>query len=285
VEANARDGSNVFRGEEESSLARLRRRGFSEKMIDRFWRPWLSGIFLESELSTSSRMLEFVFEMFTKGKTAVPRAGMQAIPEQLAAGLSSNQLKLGTRITRCEQGGVWDSEGNVYNAEHIVLAVDAGVAGLMSGQDFDVEWKSAEALYFEATHSPMADPLLMLNGDGTGVINHLADLSAVNPHCAPEGKRLIVAGLRPGTVLEPLRLEAEARQQLQAWFGEQVQSWRLIRHSVVREALPTRPSLQFVPPRQLAAGLWNCGDYTSTASIQGAMESGRLVAEAILAWR
>ena len=38
--------------------------GFSEKMIESFLRPWLGGIFLETELSTSSRRLEFVFRFF-----------------------------------------------------------------------------------------------------------------------------------------------------------------------------------------------------------------------------
>ena len=285
VEANSRDGLKVFQGEEESSLARLRRRGFSPQMIDRFWRPWLSGIYLESELVTSSRMLEFVFEMFTKGKTAVPRAGMQAIPEQLAAGLKSDQVRLNTRVAQWEQGRVWDSAGQVYPAEHIVLALDAGGAARLTGNDATTEWRSAEALYFEAPKAPMEDPLLMLNGDQTGVINHLADLTSVNAQCAPVGKTLIMVGIRPGTVLDPLVLQAEAQKQLREWFGGQVESWRLIRHSVVPEALPVRPSLQFVPPRPIALGLWQCGDYTSTASIQGAMESGRMVAEAILDWR
>ncbi len=285
VEANSRDGLNVFEGEEESSLARLRRRGFSPQMIDRVWRPWLSGIFLESELVTSSRMLEFVFEMFTKGKTAVPRTGMQAIPEQLAARLNSDQVKLNTRVAQWEQGRVWDSAGQVYPAEHIVLAVDAGGAGRLTGVDAATEWRSAEALYYEAQEAPMEDALLMLNGDPTGVVNHLADLTSINPECAPAGKTLIMAGIRPGTGLAPQDLQAEAQKQLREWFGSQVENWRLIKHSVVPDALPVRPSLQFVPPRPVALGLWKCGDYTSTASIQGAMESGRMVADAILEWR
>ena len=285
VEANAREGLNVWHGEEESSLARLQRRGFSPQMIDRFWRPWLSGIFLESELVTSSRMLEFVFEMFTKGRAAVPRAGMQAIPEQLAAGLNSDQVKLNTRVSQWEQGRVWDLAGQVYPAKHIVLAVDADGAARLTGHDTAMEWRSAEALYYEAQEAPMKDALLMLNGDLTGVVNHLADLTSINPQCAPAGKTLIMAGVRPGTALEPQDLQAEAQKQLREWFGGQVADWRLIKHSVVPEALPVRPSLQFVVPRPVASGLWKCGDYTSTASIEGAMESGRMVAEAILEWR
>ncbi|MCC5024155.1 MAG: hypothetical protein J6386_15805 [Candidatus Synoicihabitans palmerolidicus] len=66
----ATSGPDVnWTSEEKTSLELLRAKGFSEPMIESFWRPWLSGIFLEPDLETSSRMLEFVFVMFTRGAT------------------------------------------------------------------------------------------------------------------------------------------------------------------------------------------------------------------------
>jgi hypothetical protein len=53
-------------------------------MIDRFLRPFLGGIFLERELDTSSRMLDFVWRMFSTGAAALPADGMGAITRQLA---------------------------------------------------------------------------------------------------------------------------------------------------------------------------------------------------------
>ena len=285
VEANAGDPIYVFADEEETSLARLRRRGFSERMIDRFWRPWLSGIFLEPNLETSSRMLEFVFEMFTRGDTAVPEAGMQAIPEQLAAGLGADQIQLNCPVVRWDQGKVWDGSGQVHTADHIVLAVDASAAGILADVDAKSTWRSARALYFSASEAPVKNPLLMLNGAGDGVINHLSILSAVNPKCAPEGQELIMAGIRPGGALDTTELEAAARSQLHDWFGTQTREWRLLRHSHVLKALPARSSVAPPVVRPVAMGLWNCGDYLTTPSIQGAMESGSMVAEAILDWR
>jgi phytoene dehydrogenase-like protein len=284
-EANAGDPIEVFGGTEETSLARLRRRGFSEQMIDRFWRPWLSGIFLESELTTSSRMLEFVFEMFARGGAAVPRRGMQAIPEQMAAGLAPGQIKLNTSVRRLDRGHVWDSDENLYAADHIVLAVDGGTAARLAGVSTEMTWRSAQAFYFAAESFPIVDPLLMLNGAGDGVINHLAVMSAVNPHCAPAGQELVMVGIRPGVDETAAELEQLARTQLHDWFGSATAKWRLLRHSLIAEALPAKSSLTAPMVRPLAMGLWNCGDYTSTPSIQGAMESGRMVAEAILEWR
>ena len=53
-----------FRDPETTSLQMLRDCGFSPSMIDRFFKPFLGGIFLDPELQTSSRMLSFLFRMF-----------------------------------------------------------------------------------------------------------------------------------------------------------------------------------------------------------------------------
>lgn len=86
--------------DDQTSLHWLRSKGFSEQIIDRFWRPWLSGIFLESELVTSRHMLEFVFGMFARGTAVIPQNGMQAICEPIAR-----------RIRETESSGVRLGEG------------------------------------------------------------------------------------------------------------------------------------------------------------------------------
>ena len=49
----------------------------------RFFSTLFQRIFLETELSTSSRMFEFVFKMFAEGQASVPKKGIEAIPKQL----------------------------------------------------------------------------------------------------------------------------------------------------------------------------------------------------------
>jgi hypothetical protein len=48
----------------------------AQKMIARFYRPFLSGIFLENDLP-SRRMFDFVMKMFSDGDVAVPALGME----------------------------------------------------------------------------------------------------------------------------------------------------------------------------------------------------------------
>lgn len=68
---------------------------------------------MDAKLETSSRMLEFVFRMFAEGDTAVPALGMQAIPEQLAAGLAPGTVRLNARVAAVETArcGWWAARG------------------------------------------------------------------------------------------------------------------------------------------------------------------------------
>lgn len=63
----------------------LRARGLSDDVIDRFFRPFLAGVFLEDQLTTSSRFFDLVWRSFARGTQCVPATGMGAIPAQLDA--------------------------------------------------------------------------------------------------------------------------------------------------------------------------------------------------------
>ena len=121
----------------------LQNRGFSQQMIDRFWRPWLSGIFLEADLKTSSRMLEFVFSMFARGQTAIPRLGMQAIPEQLADGLAPDVLELNQPVAEVRADAVVLADGSGREAAAVVLAVDGEAAGNLGFPVEGLTWNEA----------------------------------------------------------------------------------------------------------------------------------------------
>src|SRR5215210_6304108 len=60
----------LFERPETSTMQALTRLDFSNAIIERFFQPFLGGIFLGRELSTTSRMLEFVIRMFAEGNAA-----------------------------------------------------------------------------------------------------------------------------------------------------------------------------------------------------------------------
>ncbi|MDQ6649548.1 MAG: FAD-dependent oxidoreductase, partial [Actinomycetota bacterium] len=120
---------------ERTTYDELRARGLSPTVIERFFRPFLSGIFLERDLTTSSRFFDLVFRTFARGDLAVPATGMAAIPEQLAAGLPADSLHLRTAVRSLDAKGV-DTDAGRVSARAVVVATAApAAADLLPGLD------------------------------------------------------------------------------------------------------------------------------------------------------
>jgi protoporphyrinogen oxidase len=273
---------------------------FSARIIERFFEPFFGGVFLECELVTSSRFFEFLFRMFSVGDTAVPAAGMQQIPLQLAAKLPKGTLVTGARVgtvTRNAESFEIEIEGREnLLARAVVLAV-AGNEGnqLLAGVGgFSVPevrvWNPATAFCYAAEQVPVNEPIILLNGEGRGAgpVNNVAVMSAVSPGYAPPGAHLVVAsvvGEAPKDDAALLRLDGGVRGHMKKWFGPVVDSWRLLRAYPLAHALPQQRHAEWEQaPVRLggSGGVYMCGDYRETASIQGALASGRRAAEAVL---
>ena len=284
LRAAARRGTmaELFARPETPALTALRAHGFSERMIERFMRPWLGGVFLDEKLETSSRMLEFVFRMFAEGDTAVPAAGMQAIPEQLAAGLTPGTVRLNARVAAVEAGGVRLTSGEWIEGRRIVVAAEGAGATELLPEVVGPTWRAVTAMYFAAKASPLGEPTLMLNGTGRGRVNNVAVMSDVAPGYAPAGEALISVSVLGESGLDGAALEAGVRAELSAWFGAGVTEWKALRSYRLRHALPVRWPLERRTAMTVRPGVWVAGDFVNSASIQGAMESGEGVAEAIL---
>jgi phytoene dehydrogenase-like protein len=262
--------------------------GLSDDMVDRFFRPWFSGVFLEKDLSTSSRFFRFLFRIFALGDASLPEQGMSAIPRQLAAGLTASTLRLNTAVDSLVSSQcVRLTNGESIECHAIVLAVEGKEASRLSNGTIPLsEFNSTTCFYFAASHAPFQEPLLLLNGDNEGPINNLSVVSNVARSYAPAGQALISASVTGKLPMNSNDLNASVRQQLRRWFGSQVDSWAMLRSYEIPMALPRQragfsDSMSRTPLS--AAGVYHCGDYCETASIQGAMFSGRRTAEAVIA--
>ncbi len=276
----------LFRRRETSTLEALQGRGFSAGMIDRFFRPFLGGVFFDRELAVSSRMFEFGFRMFSSGETALPGGGMGAIPDQIASRLPPHSLRLNSRVDSIENRSVILSSGEKMTAQALVLAAEGPETARLLGEEKRPGSRSTACLYFAAEEPPIHEPLLILNGEGQGPINSLAIPSLVAPAYAPEGKTLIavtIIGLPPW---RDDQLTEAVRSQLTDWFGPRVSAWRHLRTYWIRHALPLQvPPLPdpTAPVHPVRPGLYVCGEYGNPASLQWAMFSGRKAAEAVIA--
>ncbi len=276
---------------EQTTLAYLRELGFSPQMVDAFLKPFLGGIFLDSDLATSSRMLTFVFRMFSIGNACLPANGMQALPEQLASAIPPEQIRCQAPVGKVEPGSVTLESGERLEANNIVVAVDAPAARRLLPGIGEVKGRGVRCLYYSAAEPPFRQPILVLNGDGQGPINNLCVLSNAAPSYAPAGRSLISVTVL-GSSADPnstsslpnATLEEQVRAQMRQWYGQQVNNWQHLRTYDIPFALPDQafPALaQPQRPVRYSDGIFVCGDHRDNASIEGSMVSGRRTALAI----
>jgi phytoene dehydrogenase-like protein len=271
-------------GVSRTTLDALRAEGFSQRIIERFFRPFLGGVLLDRELRASSRAFAFLFRMFAEGDASLPAQGMGAIPQQLSERLGPGTLRTRTRVARLEPSGVVLTTGERIDARAVVVATAARAAAELVPALPVPEAKPACCLHFDAPQAPAVGDFLVLDANGSGPVNELCVPSEVVPTYAPPGRTLVSASVLAPIPSDDEALEAAAREQLTGWFGLQVSTWRLLRIDRIRDALPAQPPGPFEPASsraRLSDRLFVCGDHRDLASIQGAMASGRRTAEEV----
>ena len=281
----------------------LHANGFSQAMIDRFFRPFFGGIFFDLDLRTSSRAMEFVFRCFSQGDAAVPAAGMQQLPEQIAADLPAGSIHLHTRADAIDSspGNIHVQTTDVRTNQPLTLRASAIVnaapgcvylpqAQGIAGQH-DRSWKSVTNIYFAGSGTPpVKGPLLLLDGERTGPASNVMFMSSASNQYAPAGQFLISCALigLPDNIRGQTAEQASS-EQLGRWFGPGFAAGlRHLRTYRIEKALPDQTAPCYLRrdwPVFISPGVYACGDTHDTGSIDGALKSGRLAAEAIIADR
>ncbi len=275
----------IFGHRERQTKAFLGEYGFSEDMIFKFFQPFLSGVFLEKDLRTSSKMFEFIFSMFATGDACLPAQGMAAIPAQLASQLPADSIRLKTKVHTLQEGLLLVGAGEKINARAIVIATEGREASRLLTNFPPVRSHSVTSLYYCADKAPVSEPILMINGDGHGRVNHVTVPSNVSPSYAPAGQALICVSI-VGTPFDSEKSADESvRRELDVWFKGQASKWRYLRGYAINDALPDQSAPILESPQRsvkFRPGIYVCGDHRDNGSINGALVSGRRAGEAIV---
>jgi hypothetical protein len=255
--------------------------GELRRLIDRF----LAGVLLEDTGSSSNAFALLLARMFLLGVPALPAAGMQSLPRLMATPLSG-LISLNHAVTGIERDGTsWRVSGPdaSVRANTVVVATDPTTAATLTGSSpppthgVVTDWWSTD-------EAPTTRPMLWVDArrDPPGPVLNTAVISAAAPGYAPAGQHLIAASALLDTdgAAPP---DSVTRRHAADIMGADGGSWKLLTRSHIRHALPAQPApLRLRQPVAVGDGLWWCGDHRDTASIQGALVSGRRTAEAIL---
>lgn len=262
----------------------LRRAGLSHRMIEEVLRPFLSGVFGDRSLDTSSHVFSMVLRSFFRGRIGVPAAGMAALPAAIAGPLPFPQLLVGARTLSVSPGLVV-TEGGEIHCRAVIVATDPVTASALLPQVPRPDMHGLTTFYFGADRAPIDEPTLLLDGDRREIIANTVVVSNAAPEYAPAGKSLIAASV-VGVSAPSTASEQVIRVELARLYGTPSDEWELLSVVSLPEALPTArvPQGGLRKPVDLGDGLFVAGDHRDSPSLQGAMAGGWRTAGAALAW-
>lgn len=273
--------SAIFKTPEKTTLTYLQKLGFSEAMLQDFFKPFFSGIFLEPNLDTSSRMFEFVYKMFGDGLAVIPKSGMQAISNQLKKGLKNTKIHFETPVKSVKNEIITLQDGSEIESHFTIIATEASdlVANLKNQA---TAWKSCDTLYFETSKRTLQKPIIGLIADKNALINNLFYHSSVAMEMKGDKELLSVTVVKDHDLTAEKLIEKVAKE-LHVFCG--IVHPKFIQHYQIKKALPKLSNLQYElssTETKLTSSIFLAGDQLLNGSLNAAMIAGERAAMGVI---
>ena len=244
--------------------------------------PSRQGIFLENELTTSSRMFEFVFKMFGEGLAVIPKGGMEEISKLLVVNLSNTTFQYNTKVTSVSDEEIILHTGDKLASTATIIATDASKL-VKNAPSKNLSWKSCQTLYFTANKRVIEKSMIGLIYNENSLVNNIFYHTSIATHSNNTKELLSV------TVVKEHQLSEE---QLIATVTKQLQEECTIDHLTflavyhIKKALPDLKDIKYeVSPSetQLSSGIFLAGDVQLNGSLNAAMIAGENAALQVIA--
>lgn len=273
--------SSIFESPEKTTKDYLIDFGFSKDIINKFFTPFFSGIFLETELNTSSRMFEFVFKMFAEGTALLPKKGIKAIPDQLASRLKNSNFIFNTKAVKVNENSITLEDGKEILSDFTIIATDA--IGLIPEKNSKkTKWKSCSNLYFTTNEKLYKKPLIGLVADQESLVNNIFYHNSLATCQKGKGELLSVTIVKKHQ-LSDAELIKQVEKELEILCG--IKNLKFLKIYHIPKALPQLNDLKYaVDPKelQISKSIFLAGDSKLNGSLNAAMLSGEIAAEGVL---
>ena len=272
----------IFSSDEISTKVYLKEFGFSSQIITQFFTPFFTGIFLENELTTSSRMFEFVFKMFGEGLAVLPKGGIEEISKQLVSNLKHTTFQYNTQVSSVSDDEIVLHTGEKLTSTATIIATDASKL-VRDAPSKNLIWKSCQTLYFTANKRVIEKPMIGLVSKKDSLINNIFYHTSVATHSNNTEELLSVTVVKEHQLTEE-QLIATVTKQLQEECTIDHLTFLAVYH--IKKALPDLKDIKYeVSPSetQLSSGIFLAGDVQLNGSLNAAMIAGEKAALQVIA--
>ena len=271
-------------GHDTSTAHFLWMRGFSPQIIERFFRPFFGGVFLDDQLGTSAALFRYYLKKFATGRVLLPARGIGEIPRQLARALAPGKLRFGCRVERLELLGhgadaLVTSSGERIELDGLLLATDAPATARLLDRPLPSTRAHGTTVVYFSSAAPLYERAMLVLPAGRGrLVRHFVQLTNAAPEYASPGRHLLSATILDRRGLDDASLFTAVREEIAAIYPAARDS-RAVAGIDVPYAQHWQPAgfardLAPAPAPTFLDNVWLAGDQTGACSIQSAMVSG-----------
>ena len=272
----------IFSSDEISTKAYLQEFGFSSQIIAQFFTPFFTGIFLENELTTSSRMFEFVFKMFGEGLAVIPKGGMEEISKLLVVNLSNTTFQYNTKVTSVSDEEIILHTGDKLASTATIIATDASKL-VKNAPSKNLSWKSCQTLYFTANKRVIEKSMIGLIYNENSLVNNIFYHTSIATHSNNTKELLSVTVVKEHQLSEEQLIAAVVKQLKDECHIDTITFLEIYS---IKRALPDLKNIkyEFSPSEtQLSSGIFLAGDVQLNGSLNAAMIAGQNAALQVIA--
>jgi hypothetical protein len=232
-----------------------------------FLDPFFRGIFLNNDWGINHHEFRYYLSCFFIGGAAIPKYGMQAIPNQLANQLNPSNIYLNEPIDAIKDN--WVTINNTcHQFKHVVIATDPTTCHrLVNTLTPHNDWNHQYTYTLIKKSPTQCAPLTLVSKKS--IVSHFNIPTLVSPSLTSNNTHIMnVTTFSPHPV-------ANIQDEIHQLTNES--DWRVIWNDFIEKATPK----QCISPPIHNNHISICGDWTKEISIQGAMASGYLTAKKI----
>ena len=243
--------------------------GFSERMIEMFFRPFFSGIFLENKLETSSKFFKYVFSRFNSGLASLPEKGMQSIPDNLLKKIDGKNVLLEKKVVEIgEQKDIIFDDGKKLRTNNIVLTGESrSLINELFGQ-----YNSTKTLYLSSRVCPEREEYIHLY-PCDDLINNVAIPTGISSSYSENGDHLFSV-----TVLEDKISEDDlingVLKRLKDYYGGDKGDYKFLKCIDINRGTLRQLPGYFDNQTSQNGDVIISGEHQTNGSIEGAIISG-----------
>ena len=271
----------IFSSDEKTTLQYLKDFGFSDKMVANFFSPFFSGIFLEDQLETSSRMFEFVYKMFGEGTAMIPKDGIMEISNQLKNKLKQTTIQLNTSVKSVKSNAITLENSEELETHFTIIATTPSTL-ISNLKNQEIVWKSCDTLYFTSDDKVIKKPLIGLIADETKLVNTIFYHTSI-PNSNKGNKQLLSVTVVKAHELSEKELITVVLKELTATCN--IKNLTFLKRYQIKKALPKLSNLQYElssTETQLTSTTFLAGDHLLNGSLNAAMIAGERAALGVI---